>query len=143
MKVIESETVVIHKPAQEIYSFLSNLNHFRDLMPPQVVNWQSTDDTCSFTIQGMTDLSLRLAEKIPFSRLVILPEGKPPFPFELNCYLDAQEDQTESRIVFQADLNPFLSMVALGPLRNFVNLLNNKLRELAEHDFRELKHESS
>ncbi len=60
MKVIESETVVIHKPAQEIYSFLSNLNHFRDLMPPQVVNWQSTDDTCSFTIQGMTDLSLRL-----------------------------------------------------------------------------------
>ncbi len=143
MKTIESEKVIIQKPAKEIFSFLSNLNNFRDLMPPQVINWQSTDETCSFTIQGMTDLSLRLTEKIPFGKLIILPEGKPPFQFELDCYLDEKEDGTETQIVFYADLNPFLSMVALNPLRNFVNLLNRKLRELAENDFRGLDRETA
>ncbi|HNS17913.1 MAG TPA: hypothetical protein PKH94_04855 [Bacteroidales bacterium] len=138
MKIIESEKVTIQKPAEVLFAFLSDLNNFRDLMPPQVINWQSTQDTCSFTIQGMTDLSLRLAEKTPFSRLTILPEGNPPFPFELDCYLVESQEETETRIVFQADLNPFLSMVALNPLRNFVNLLNRKLKELAENDFRGL-----
>lgn len=135
MKIIESEKNSVHKPAPEIFSFLSDFNHFKDLMPSQVINWQSTDTTCSFTIQGMTDLSLRMAEKTPFTRILILPEGKPPFSFELVCHLTAMGEDTETQIVFHADLNPFLSMVALNPLKNFVNLLNNKLKELAEKDF--------
>lgn len=136
MNIIESEKSIIHKPARLIFSFLSDFNHFKDLMPPQVVNWQSTDSTCSFTIQGMTDLSLRMAERTPYTRILILPDGKVPFPFELNCYMTEKGEDTETQIVFHADMNPFLSMVALNPLKNFVNILNNKLRELAENDFR-------
>ena len=142
MKIIESEKNTVHKPAPEIFSFLSDFNHFKDLMPPQVVNWQSTETTCSFTIQGMTDLSLRMAEKIPFTRILILPEGKPPFSFELNCHLTGIGNDTITQIVFHADLNPFLSMVAVNPLRNFVNLLNDKLKELAEKDFQGLDRET-
>ncbi|HOW25440.1 MAG TPA: hypothetical protein PK711_07190 [Bacteroidales bacterium] len=135
MKIIESEKITIHKPAEQIFSFLSDFNHFKELMPPQVINWQSTESTCAFTIQGMTDLSLKMAEREPFTRIHILPDGKAPFPFELNCHLTGKGEDTETQIVFHADLNPFLSMVALNPLRNLVNILNNKLRELAEKDF--------
>jgi hypothetical protein len=104
-------------------------------MPPQVVNWQSTEESCSFTIQGMTDLAMHISEKIPFSRIVILPDGHPPFDFQLDCSLDDSGTTTISQLIFHADLNPFLSMVAMNPLRNFVNLLNQKLKEIAENDF--------
>lgn len=135
MKIIESEKLTIHKSAREIYSFLSNFNNFQRLMPEQVTNWQSTENACSFTIQGMTDLSMHMAEKKPFSKITILPDGNPPFDFELDCLLDTVGEDTQSRVVFHADLNPFLSMVAVNPLRNFVNLLNHKLKEIAEKEF--------
>jgi hypothetical protein len=135
MKTIESEKITILRPAQEIYSFLCNFNNFQHLMPPQVINWQSTETSCSFTIQGMTDLAMHIAEKIPFTRIVILPDGHPPFDFELDCTLSGLDSSAESQLIFHADLNPFLSMIALNPLRNFVNLLNSKLKEIAENDF--------
>ena len=28
-------------------------------MPEQVIDWKSTEDSCSFTIKGMTDLTMR------------------------------------------------------------------------------------
>ncbi len=135
MKIIESEKITINKPAREIYSFLSNFNNFQNLMPPQVVNWKSTEDTCSFTIQGMTDLSMHMAEKEPFTKIIIHPDGNPPFDFELDFLLDATDKGTESRMVFHADLNPFMSMIAVNPLRNFVNILNQKLKEISEKEF--------
>ena len=68
-------------------------------MPEQVINWKSTEDSCSFVIKGMTDLSLKISEKIPFSKIIIIPGEDPPFNFNLICKIDKKStNQTNTRI---------------------------------------------
>ncbi|MFZ4740542.1 MAG: hypothetical protein ACOYLE_05210 [Bacteroidales bacterium] len=133
MKQIESEKLTINNSQEKIYSFLSNFNNFGKLMPEQIINWQSTENTCSFTIKGMTDLSMQIKEKMPFHTILISSYGKTPFEFELKCSFEALDiNRTESQLTFFADLNPMLSMMASKPLENFVNMLNIRLKQKAE-----------
>lgn len=133
MKNIESEKLLINCEQERIFNFLSDFNNFGKLMPEQIINWQSTEDSCSFTIKGMTDLSMKIKEKHAFHSILITSYGKVPFEFELKCIFDdLGNSQTQSQLLFIADLNPMLSMMASKPLQNFVNMLNIKLKETAE-----------
>ena len=61
---IKSDKKEIHSPAGIVFSFLSDFNNFQDLMPEQIVNWKSENDSCSFTIKGMSDINMKIKEKI-------------------------------------------------------------------------------
>ncbi len=131
MTRIESEKVLINNSDKTIFYFLSNFNNFEKLMPEQVINWVSDEDSCSFTIKGMSQLGMRIKQKEPYSKIVIVADGKVPFQFELICLQNfVGLEQTEAQLVFNADLNPMLKMMAKTPLENFVNLLVKKLKEM-------------
>lgn len=131
MTRIESEKVLINNSDKTIFSFLTNFNNFEKLMPEQIINWVSDEDSCSFTIKGMAQLGMRINQKEPYSKIVIVADGKVPFQFELICLLNfVGLEQTETQFVFIADLNPMLKMMAKAPLENFVNLLVKKLKEM-------------
>ena len=133
MKQIESDRVVINNSKELIYNFLSNFNNFGKLMPEQIINWNSTDDTCSFTIKGLTELSMKIKEITPFDQIIIESDGKVPFTFELKWFFKVVEiNKTEAQLIFIADLNPMLNMMVSKPLQNFVNILVVKLKELIE-----------
>jgi len=110
MSEIKSEKLEVNNSAEKIFSFLSNFNNFKSLMPEQVSEWKSTEDTCSFTIQGLPSIGMKIHEKIPFKKITYTSQGNSPLGFELI-------------------LNPMLSMVASKPLQNFVNILNQKLKD--------------
>jgi len=133
MKNFESEKLIINKSPENIFNFLSNFNNFEKFMPEQIANWQATENSCSFTIQGMADIGMKIQEKIPHTKIIIVPDGKVPFEFELVCSLkNISSDKTETQLFFNADLNPVLSMMASKPLQNFVNILGEKLKEYFE-----------
>jgi carbon monoxide dehydrogenase subunit G len=133
MTDIQSESIVINNPEQTLFNFLSDFNHFGKLMPEQVINWQSTRDECSFTIKGMADLSMKIESSTPFSNLKYVSKDDKPFGFSLIAKLGAKDiNSTVVQFVLSADLNPFLKMMAVRPLQNFVNLLAGKLKEIAE-----------
>jgi hypothetical protein len=133
MTLIESDIAEIKNSQEKIYNFLSNLNNFEKLMPEQVINWKSTDNSCSFTIKGMTDLSMKISEKIPYSKINIIPGEKAPFHFSLECHLMKHNDNmTNAQIIFNAELNAMMKMLAAKPLQNFVNMLASKLKELGD-----------
>ncbi len=130
MTEINSNVEQINNSAEIIYAFLSNLNNFKELMPEQIENWKSTEDTCSFRIKNMADLSLKLTQKIPYNLIVLSPEGKTPFTFELTCSLEQISDlKTNAVINFKADLNAMMLMLAKSPLQNFVNALAMRLKK--------------
>lgn len=128
---IESEKSEINKPISEVFSFLSNFNNFQKLMPPQVVDWQSTEDECSFKISGMATIGMKIIDKIPNTTLKISSHGKVPFAFTLNVTLtEVAPAQTSGQLIFEADINPMLKMMVEKPLRNFFNMLAVKMKEL-------------
>ena len=132
-KKIESEIKSIDRPSAVIYNFLNDFTNFSRLMPEQVVNWQATSDTCSFEIKGLATLGLRIIERLPDSKIVMQSEGKLPFDFQLNSYINrVTDDSANVQLVINSDMNPFVSMMAEKPLANFVNILVSKLKEEME-----------
>lgn len=133
MVKLESHIVEVKNSNQKVFTFLSNMNNFEKLMPEQVINWNSTETSCSFTIKGMTDLSLSISEKIPYSKIVIIPGDKAPFMFNLICLINENSTNNSTvQIVFQAELSTMMEMLAKNPLQNFVNALASKLKEIGE-----------
>lgn len=133
MTEFKSNKISIHKSSEVIFNFLSDFNNFEKLMPEQVTNWKSTTENCSFTIQGMADLAMKMGEKTEFTFISYMSDGNKPFAFSLNSYLSSTEaEDTDVQIILNADLNPMLKMMAARPLQNFVNLLVEKLKEIIE-----------
>ena len=67
MSLIESQAVTINKSDEEIFNFISDFTNFATLMPPQVQDVKITQDSCSFSIQGMPTINLKIYERTPFS----------------------------------------------------------------------------
>lgn len=131
MKKFESENVQLNSSAEHVFEYVGNLSNFGKFMPEQITNWQSTADTCSFTVQNMTTLSMKVQERVPFERINVVPDGKTPFDFSLQVILiPIRTDHCEAKIVFNADLNPVFSMMASKPLQNLVDLMAKNLEKI-------------
>ena len=133
MTTFDSEEVSIAQSQNFVYDFLSDFNNFEKLMPPQISQWQSDGESCSFNIQNMATLGMRYQSKDPQNHITIISEGKSPFPFDLQCFI--QEEGAAScrvKLQFNAQMSPMIKMMAARPLENFVNLLAVKLKEVCE-----------
>ena len=130
MSLIESQAVTINKSDEEIFNFISDFTNFASLMPPQVQDVKITQDSCSFSIQGMPNINLKIYERTPFSSVKMKAEdGK--LPFTLSCSLQSvNETQCIAQFHFEAELIPMMKMMVAKPLGNFLNLLSEKLKEI-------------
>lgn len=128
---IESEIVQIENSAANIFNYLSNFNNFKQLMPEQVSNWQSTADECTFTINGMATIGMKIVEKTPTSSIRIQSNGKVPFEFTLLVLLTEKSPASCSgQLLFESELNPMLKMMVQKPLTNFFNILAQKMKDI-------------
>jgi len=104
MSLIESQAVTINNTDEEIFNFISDFTNFAELMPPQVQDVKITQDTCSFSVQGMPNIKLKISERTPFSSVKMSAEdGK--LPFTLCCSLKKEgESQCIAQFHFEAEL---------------------------------------
>ena len=133
MTRIESKKVEVNNSQENIFNFLTDFNNFEKLMPEgKISQWTSTSNECSFNINGMASIGMKIIEKSPFSSIKIVSHGKNPFEFILNVDIEAiTPDQSVAQLIFEADINPFLKMMVEKPLTNFFNMLADKLKEIS------------
>jgi hypothetical protein len=133
MQDYKSPKTPIDADISDVFAFLSNFNNFENLMPQQQIsNWNSTEDSCTFTVQGMGDFGLKIQEKIPETKIIIVPNTAKPIPinFNLICELGHLSDEkTEAVIRIEADLPAMIALMAGKPLQNLVNILVLRLQE--------------
>ena len=131
MTKIESDKVEIANSASAVFNYLSDFNNFQKLMPPQVTNWTSTSDECSFTINGMATIGMKIIEKTPVSQITITSNGKVPFEFKLFVFLTEKDaNNCVGQLVFESELNPMMKMMVVKPLGNFFNMLAQKMKDI-------------
>jgi carbon monoxide dehydrogenase subunit G len=119
-----SDWTPIAAPAQKVFAKSTDLEQLGNTMPEQIVNWKAETDRCSFTIKGMTSLSLRVDEKRPHTFMRLVPDGKSPVEFELLLHIKSTGESTSSVMVeIEADLNPMLAMMVKRPLQNLVDTI--------------------
>ena len=128
---IESEKVEVNNSAENIFTYLSDFNNFQKLMPPQVTNWTSTTEDCSFTINGMATIGMKIIDKTPFTKITISSNGKVPFEFKLFVLLtETGANSCIGQLVFESELNMMMKMMVEKPLGNFFNMLAKKMKDI-------------
>jgi carbon monoxide dehydrogenase subunit G len=130
MTKIESDKVSIRKPSSDVFSYLQKMENIGNILPEQVENFTSDNDTCRFEIKGMGPMGLKLGAVNPDS-ITYLKNEKAPFDFSLIASIkETGADSTDVQLVFEADLNPIFKMMAEKPLQNFVNHLVKKFESI-------------
>ncbi len=128
---IESEKVEVNNSAENIFNYLSDFNNFQKLMPPQVTNWTSTTEDCSFTINGMATIGMKIIDKAPFTKITISSNGKVPFEFKLFVLItETGANSCVGQLVFESELNMMMKMMVEKPLGNFFNMLAQKMKDI-------------
>lgn len=129
----KSEPAVLNASQKKVFEFFTDFNNFEHLMPEQVTDWKSTTDSCSFDIKGMTSISLKYANKVPFHTIEVVPEGKAPINFDLKVMLEVNEldeQKTNGTILIDADLNPMMAMIAKRPFENLAKEMGVRLNKI-------------
>jgi carbon monoxide dehydrogenase subunit G len=129
---IESKIGNINGSSERVYTFLSNFNNFKNLVPPEKVKeWQSTEDTCHFKVDGIGETGLRIIEKKPYSTIKIAGEEGSKFDFYFWIQLkEPSVNNTKIKLTIKADLNPMLKMMASKPLQTFADALVDQLEKI-------------
>lgn len=130
MTTVTSNKKQITASAETIFAFLSDFNNLEELMPSKVVNWSSTLTSCAFTIEGMAHLNMAFGKNIENEKIEMISKGKNPFDYDLSTNITKVDDtKCEVNIVFNADMNAMMAMMAKKPLQNFVDILVERLQE--------------
>ena len=72
---LESPKAIVSKSQQEIYSFITNLNNFEQLMPESIEKFEVDGDSFIFGLKGMPEIVLKKKEAIAPNKIVLGADG--------------------------------------------------------------------
>jgi len=125
MTKFESEVKAVPYPGEKIFNFLSDFDNFGEVLPQdKIKNWQSFGDHCTFELDMVGEVGLRIVEITPPSTIKYEAEGNTPVNFFLWVQIKEVEDgDSRIKLTIKADMNPMIKMVASGPVKKFLEVL--------------------
>lgn len=129
---IPGNTLPCQSTTRQLFEFLTDFKNFASILPEDKAdNFTYNESSCSFNIRGITPMTVKLKNKIPFSLIEFSSEGLGKFNFELKVVFEGMPDACgTSQITLSGDLNPFIKAMAEKPLTALVESMNRKLSEL-------------
>ena len=117
----ESKRVVAQCSAEKLYNFACDFRNFGKMLPPQVEDFQTDGNSCSFKVAGFMKLTLQYAERTPYSTVAISPAAgsNSPLPFRFVLAITPMSD-AECEAVVRAEIgggNPMMAMMLKPKLR--------------------------
>jgi carbon monoxide dehydrogenase subunit G len=125
MLKLESRVGKVPRNEDQLFTFLTDFNNFRDLIPSdKVKNWESDKESCRFTVDGIGDAGFHLSEKEPNRSIKIRGEGGEAYRFMLWIQLkQVGEMDTRVKLTMEVDMNPVLALMVRGPIQRFLDML--------------------
>ena len=137
MVKIESKKVEIKRNVEFVYEYLADFTHFSMVANDKIENFKATQDRCSFTIKGMTDMGLKIISRLPNESITISNDTDVPSSMPLNFLIIFEFERVEpyvTRVVvkMELDANPMIAMMVKKPLEKFVNSLADGMKKAME-----------
>jgi len=132
MKITSPQTRV-NLPISKLFELAGNLQNFSHYMSDQVKDINATEDTCSFTIENIAKVTLKILEKTPFKQICFVAENDKNIPLFLTLnYTAVSENETDVEADMDIDIPIFLKPLVQKPLERFVETLSQKIKTEAE-----------
>ena len=127
---INGNTVVVEKSAKELFTFFTELENFKEIMPENIQKFEVDGESFIFGLPGMPEIRLILKEKTEFSNIT-LGAASSKLPFTLAAdFNELSENKTEVKLNFEGDFNPMMAMMIKKPLTKFVDTLTENIGKL-------------
>jgi len=115
---IESKIGQLRSDDSRIYNFLSDCNNFQFAVNEKVKNWQSDNDSCRFSIDGVGELIFRIVERRPNDLIKFAIENVKAENMFLWVQLKSvNQSDTRVKLTAKLELNPVLQMMISKPLK--------------------------
>ena len=115
---------------EQIYVFITDFNNFKELLPEDKVSgWESSVDQCSFQVDPVGRIGLKIIHQEPHSlvKIASIPEfSNHQFTIWIQIKQVA-EDDTRVKITIEPHVNQMLLPMIKSPLKQFVDGLVDKL----------------
>ena len=110
---------------KNVFAFVTDIRNFEVFIPQgSINNWQADKESCSFQVSMVGSVSIRLAEKEMYSKVVFKGDALKKNDFSLTLYISGHtEDHAEVKVSLSADLNPILKTMATKPINQFLEIL--------------------
>jgi len=132
MEITAAKTRV-NLPAAKLFEMAGNCQNFDRFLSDQVKEFSATQDTCTFTVENIAKITLKILDKTPFTSIRYAAENDKNIPFflRLNCF-EISENETDVEVTIDIDLPIFLKPVLQKPLQRFIDTLSEKIKIDAE-----------
>jgi len=132
MKISSPQTRV-NLPVDKIFKMASNCQNFVHYMTDHVKDVCATEDSCTFTIENMAKVTLKILEKKPDSSIRFVAENDKNIPFFLDLNFNViSENETDVEAHLDMDIPLILTPMLQKPLQHFMETLSEKLKNYTE-----------
>jgi hypothetical protein len=116
---------------EEFFGFITDIRNFKQFIPEgNIRNWHATADSCSFAVPPLSNVKVRITEKIPLSQVIFSGDALSENDFNLNVsILNNENNRAEINLILSVDLNPVLKMMASGPIEKFLDTLLSEMEK--------------
>ena len=133
MSKIESKIGILKQPAEKIFTYISNFDNFSSLIPEdRIKDFESSGDSCRFTVDGIGHGGLKIIEKDPYKLIKISSDEQTSFDFLLWIQIrEIEPGDSRIKITTQVNINPMMASMVNKPLKNFVDTLVEQAEKLS------------
>ncbi|MDO5510358.1 MAG: SRPBCC family protein [Weeksellaceae bacterium] len=127
---LESRKVLIQRPINEVFQFISTIQNYEQLMPENAeFSMHESGQGFSVQLKGLPKVGLKQKE-IQEPHYILFESPTDNFKYEMRVNATETEDgNTETFIDFDGDFNPMLEMMAKSPLTKFIEQIADNLEK--------------
>jgi len=123
----------INLPAVTLFEKANDFRNFSDYLTDEVKVIATNEDSCTFAIENIATITMKIVEKTPFTLIRFIAENDKNIPFFITLnFTEISENETDVEVVLDIDVPIFLKPVLQSPLQRFVNTLSEKISLSAE-----------
>jgi ribosome-associated toxin RatA of RatAB toxin-antitoxin module len=125
----ESRTGKLTCSAEEVFDFVTDIRNFEQFVPKgNIDNWNAEKESCSFSVSMLGTVSVKLAEKEKYNKVVYKGDALKKNDFSLTLDISVNLNKTaDVKVKLSADLNPIMKMMATKPIGQFLEMLINEM----------------
>lgn len=127
----DSRTIKVNYSPETVFNFARDLRNLKRFIPSgSFSDIDFRQDTCSFRADPIGTISFRLGEQVLFEKIVFSGNALMQNDFAMTLFLqETSGKNSEIKLTFEAEMNPFLKMAASEPLKRFLETIADEMEK--------------